>query len=276
MQTSRRGVDRGDHLRREAGRRVDDHEVVRRPQHRVDLAQELDRDRARLVGPARRQQHPGAPTRARRGRPRASPRRASRPRWRGRRSSARAEARAPARRRRTGGRGRPRATRLPCRGERDGEVRRRERLAGAALRAEHADHRRQLAVDAASASRPRLAGRNTPSRARTSPAPAGLRQLDRRRPPPPRRRGARNPSGAPFAEHHGRSGLTARRPRGRARARRREHRDRRPPAGRWSVLERCRRRPGPRRHPAMSHLGRATGVPRRGRGRRPRRGRWLP
>ena len=51
-----RRVDRRDHLGREPGRRVDDDAVERRPQRRVDVPDQLDRDRARLVGPRRREQ----------------------------------------------------------------------------------------------------------------------------------------------------------------------------------------------------------------------------
>ena len=52
----RREVDRRDHLGRERRRRVDDHDVVARPQELEDRAQERDRDRRRLVGPQRREQ----------------------------------------------------------------------------------------------------------------------------------------------------------------------------------------------------------------------------
>ena len=50
-------VDRGDDLGREAGRRVGDDVVVARPRDDQNVAEQLDRDRARLVGPRRREQH---------------------------------------------------------------------------------------------------------------------------------------------------------------------------------------------------------------------------
>ena len=55
-----RVVDRRDDLGGEAGRRVDDDPVVVLAQDRVDLAQELGADRARLIGPPRRDEgvHP--------------------------------------------------------------------------------------------------------------------------------------------------------------------------------------------------------------------------
>ena len=88
------------------GRRVDDHEVGHRAQDAVHLAQELDRDDARLVGPRRCDQHPRAATRASSGSRRASRRRASRRPSPGRRPCGPARCRARARRRRTAGRGR--------------------------------------------------------------------------------------------------------------------------------------------------------------------------
>ena len=39
------------------GRRVDDDRVAHRPQRGVDVTQEVDRDRTRLVGPRRRDEH---------------------------------------------------------------------------------------------------------------------------------------------------------------------------------------------------------------------------
>ena len=55
-----RVVDRRDDLRREARRRVDDDPVVVLAQDRVDLAQELGADGARLIGPARRDERMNA------------------------------------------------------------------------------------------------------------------------------------------------------------------------------------------------------------------------
>ena len=114
------GVDRRDHLGREPGRRVDDDDVERRPQRRVDVADQLDRDRARLVGPGRGEQHADARRVGHQVARRASGRRACRRRARGRRTCARGRARGTARRRRTGGRGRrsrragpPRASATP-------------------------------------------------------------------------------------------------------------------------------------------------------------------
>ena len=51
------GVDRRDHLRGEAGWRVDDDDVERRAKRRVDVADQLDGDGARLIGSGRREQH---------------------------------------------------------------------------------------------------------------------------------------------------------------------------------------------------------------------------
>ena len=61
MEASIEAITSGD----EAGRGVDDHEVVARPQQRVELAEELDRHRAGLVRPHRRHEH-ARPARVRR------------------------------------------------------------------------------------------------------------------------------------------------------------------------------------------------------------------
>ena len=75
---------------REARRGVDDHEVEGRRQRRVEVLEELHRDRLRLVGPHRARAGRGGRSGARRGSRRPSRRRACRLTWRGRRSCARA------------------------------------------------------------------------------------------------------------------------------------------------------------------------------------------
>ena len=206
---------------REARRRVDDHVVERRAQHRIELAQELDGDARGLVRPDRRDQGPQPGRmldevrvdlvrveRAARGReveevrtgssPSARPRS---PNWRSRSTT---------------------TVRLPSSARAQPRFAARERLAGPALGPEHRDQRAAVTVRARAAAR---RGARSPS--------AGRRTC---RPPAP---------GSPPASRCRRR--RARTPAGRSRSRRRRRRPRpagpagrgRPRAGTASAASEC-------------------------------------
>ena len=163
----RRGrvVDRRDHLGSEAGRGVDDDEIDHLAEGRVDLAQEVDGDDRGVVGPARRDQH--LDTRGVRHQEpvelllveRAAGADEVEDRLLG--GQPHAEADVPELQVEVDQR-----DRLAVLGERDREVGRGQRLAGAALGAEHADQRRT--AEGRTPRRPPPCARS-PSATRTAP-----------------------------------------------------------------------------------------------------------